>query len=152
MSFAEDRARELREQFELGEVVENVDLEAICAVFDIDLAFGEDLPAELPELYVDGRIALRKGLSEEEERWYIVHGLGHHVLHRGNRFHADTFVLAKKEREAELFAGHLLLGSSWPFHTPYDLAAMHTLPQTLIERWIALRDGRQAISAHWACV
>lgn len=149
MSRAQELAGHLRSEFLLAETVPDCDLEAVCAAMRLDVAFGESLPADLPELYVNGRLALRRGLPDAEERWLIAHGLGHHLMHKGSRFRVDRATLAKKEREAEEFAGYLFLARTWALHPAWELAEMHTLPQARVERWLGIRDGRLAVSADW---
>jgi Zn-dependent peptidase ImmA (M78 family) len=61
---------------------------------------------------VHREICLREGLARREKRVLLAHALGHHFLHRGNRFYfaeADPEALETQEREAWEFAAFLLI-------------------------------------------
>jgi Zn-dependent peptidase ImmA (M78 family) len=61
---------------------------------------------------VHREICLQKGLARAEKRVLLAHALGHHFLHRGNRFYfaeADPEALETQEQEAWEFAAFLLI-------------------------------------------
>lgn len=85
-------------------------------------------------------------LSDTERRWTLAHELGHHVLHAGNRFYFNSSARDKQERQADLFAGWLLLGDSWEGEEPWDIAEEAQLPEDRIRRWLGLITGEATIS------
>lgn len=148
MSQAEDAARRIRQEFELGETVDDYDLEAVCAALGLEVRADAKLEGELTERYRPGRVSIRRGLRDNLVRWLTAHGLGHQVLHQGSRWQDDQ-VVARQEREAEEFAGWLFMERNWALHQPWELAEMHDLPQWRVERWLGIRSGQVAVSDTW---
>lgn len=146
----------LRERYELRGVVSESDLEVVLAAERLTIDEGWPLSGRLQEVYIaergsgEGHAAIRRGLSVREVRWLTAHALGHHTMHRTNRYILDRVTLAKREREAELFAGAFLLNIGWPFPPAWEIADTNKVPQDRVERWLGIRSGRLAVSAHWA--
>jgi hypothetical protein len=72
-------------------------------------------------------------------RWLKCHGLGHHLLHRGNRLYAEgrLYLWRRQEAEAELFAGTLLFGGAGPLRGPLALARAARVPLACARSWQA---------------
>jgi hypothetical protein len=65
------------------------------------------------EMIIDEIIGVRPGLERAWFRWYVAHGIGHHLLHVGASLYVDSWQWvghAKAERQAEEFAARLLGG------------------------------------------
>lgn len=89
-------------------------------------------------------ICLRRGLPRAEKRALLAHALGHHFLHRGNRFYfaeTDPEALETQEREAWEFAAYLLIPTAAlarPAHRPLPtLARRFRVPVDFMRlRWV----------------
>lgn len=102
------------------------------------------LPPGLGGLLIDGTILLAADLGAADRRWVWAHELGHAVLHAGDERCLDAVATARWERQAELFAGALLLG--WPVRgEPWELAEDHGLPGEKVAAW--LRQAGQVLGA-----
>lgn len=67
----------------------------------------------IKEMIIDDVIGVRPGLERAWFRWYVAHGIGHHLLHVGASLYVDSWQWvshAKAERQAEEFAARLLGG------------------------------------------
>lgn len=139
-----ERIKELARQ--LAERFGTADPFALCAALDITV-----LPVGLPPgvrgfygcahgaciLYLNG------ALEENERRTVCAHELGHALLHEGHNAlflrERTDFVMERYEREADLFAGYLLLDgetveeclrNGW---TSEQAAAFTGLPAHIVE-------------------
>ena len=108
---ARDRALALRAAHGVGGVPSDAQLDRILAAegltVEVDWPFG----GRVREVYSAGLLGIRAGLPRGWVRWLKGHGLGHHLLHRGNHLYArdGLHLWQRQELEAELFAGALLL-------------------------------------------
>ena len=65
-------------------------------------------------LLIEDHVFIRRGLQSGERAAVKAHELGHYVLHEGNGLYLQVtqrFVGQRRERQAQLFAGALILGS-----------------------------------------
>lgn len=78
----------------------------------------KDLPVPHRELYVErhgpraaAALAIARDAQEDEARSLIAHGIGHHLMHAGDRVTGETRAVwsGRHEREAEDFAALLLM-------------------------------------------
>lgn len=94
------------------------------------------LPCGARAVIYDRLILLDTGLSPAERRWAIAHEIGHYVLHAGDFLTFYEPVLgSRRERQADLFAGTLLLG--WPVADPPEtLADEYGLPFPQVAAWL----------------
>jgi hypothetical protein len=110
---AERRAVRLRAVYGVAGPIDDRDLDAIVAAAGLVVEGGWPFVGRVREVYAVGRLGIRRGLSPEWVRWLKGHGLGHHLLHRGNHLYVrgGLHIWRRHEVEAELFAGTLLLPS-----------------------------------------
>lgn len=87
-------------------------LDRLLAASGLRVIEGCPFNGRVREVYVNGLLGIRAGLSPEWARWLKLHGLGHHLLHRGNHLYVSNglHLWQEQELEAELFAGAVLLG------------------------------------------
>ncbi len=126
-------------------VVETV-LDRALAAENIEVV---DAPADLPvpEVRRGNVIGIRLGESHSWRKWLKAHALGHYLLHRGDQFeNCDKLVLARQERQADLFAGWLLIGSARTSQPAWELAEQYGVPTECVEGWLeATRTTREAM-------
>ena len=99
-------------------------------------------------------ICLRQGLGRPERRVLLAHALGHHFLHRGNRFYfaeTDPEALEAQEREAWEFASHLLIPTealTRLAHRPLSvLARRFQVPVDVMRlRWVLWTESQTALA------
>ena len=100
-----------------------VDLRWLAAQLGLDVVTFP-FRGRVKEMIIDGVVGVQPGLPRCWFRWYVAHGIGHHVLHVGTSFYLDSWQWvshAKAERQAEEFAARLLGGpEGWTF-TPQEL-------------------------------
>lgn len=151
---ARELADSVRGEYQLGAYCYDEDLEAICAAERCEVKHSRGISVELGGFYAAGQISLAKGLRRSMVRWLTAHELCHHLRHKGGRFNAGQVVRAKREHDAEVFAGWLLLGGADQWNkTVADLADEHDVPEDRVERWMSIVQGRGAsVSAGWARV
>jgi hypothetical protein len=105
------------------------------------LAVVERCPFDgrLREVYLGGVLGIRAGQSTGWVRWLKCHGLGHHLLHHGNRLYAEgkLYLWRLQEAEAELFAGTLLFGAAGPLRGLDTLAREARVPLVCAQSWQA---------------
>ena len=78
----------------------------------------------IKEMIIGGILGVQHGLPPPWFRWYVAHGIGHHILHVGTSFYLDRWQWvnhAKAERQAEEFAAWLLGGPQGWQHTASEL-------------------------------
>jgi hypothetical protein len=92
------------------------------------------------EVDAAGLLGIRAGLAAGWVRWLKAHGLGHHLVHRGNHLYAEgkLHLWHRQEIEAELFAGELFLADlvGTPL-TLNELAAAARVPLECVYSWQA---------------
>lgn len=109
---------------------------------------GADFP--VPEFREGRAIGIRAGQSESWRKWYKAHALGHCLLHRGDQFKdPDGVVTAKQERQADLFAGWLLLAHAWQGETPDEIAEKCGVPQECAQKWAEEVRSTGEIAVGW---
>ena len=124
MNLSEDQAQAVRQRYgnSLSRILRGENIEVLeqkswwKELFVADAAHRE--------------ICLQKGLSRVEKRVLLAHALGHHFLHRGNRFYfaeTDPQALETQEREAWEFAAFLLIPTE-------DLAPLAHRPLSALAR------------------
>lgn len=95
-------------------------------------------------------IGIRQGLPRRHQRWLTLHAIGHHLMHKGNHLGIrDWAMIARYEREAELFTGYVYLWGTWGTMETWELAEHHQIPERYIRRWERLLTDDEAISAEW---
>lgn len=132
MEYVKGLVRELKERFGTGDPFE------LCDYLDI-LVLTMDLPASVKGFYCCAGgfkiIYLSDRLAQNERALICAHELGHAVLHEhvnGIFITVATFMVPSRfEREADLFAAHLLLDDGRVMYDRYGLStveqiAMHT--------------------------
>lgn len=124
------------------------DLEAIVAAEGAEIVVDPGLTKLRRDgLYVDGTIHVRPGLAREDWRRVVAHELWHHLRDRENQLRLHPLHRAKKENQAEQFAGAFLIGDEEG--EAWQIAEACGLPQWWVERWIGLWCGQAAVSAGW---
>lgn len=136
MGVAQQRALEVRAKSKLGDNISDDELERLLKRHRLSVCFYP-FAGRVVEIWHGNVLALKTGQTRAWERWLMGHGLGHHLLHRGNRFLLPTLSLAKMERQADVFAGWLFLAQTWQRMAPWELAEYHCLPEDRIKRWVA---------------
>jgi hypothetical protein len=113
-------------------------LDALLADADLSVVEGCPFTGRVREVYAAGLLGIRAGLSSEWVRWLKGHGLGHHLLHRGNHLYAagGLHLWQRQEIEAELFAGTLLFGPASPIDVR-RLAGTARVPPECVRSWQA---------------
>lgn len=99
-----------------------------------------DVPTGLPlEEFRKGKtIGIRADQPASWRLWLKAHALGHYLLHRGDQFNdCDEVRLARQEREADLFAGWLLIGDVW-CESVWELAEERGIPVECVQRWLEM--------------
>lgn len=136
-------ATHIRGKYELGQYVYDEDLEAIAAAECCDVLRDRKISVETGAFYAGGKISVARGLPHQMYRWLLAHELCHHLRHRGAAFHGGHVVAAKKEHDAEVFAGWLLLtGADVIGRSPADVAGENDLPEERVARWLGIVQGR----------
>ncbi len=102
------------------------------------------LPRQFPlrEFRAGRYIGIRRDEPRPWRLWLLAHGLGHYLLHRGDQFSIDSWWIIKQERQADEFAGWLLL--AWvPFQwEPWRVAEECDVPYECVRRWERLVTDR----------
>lgn len=128
-------ALSVREAFAIRGVPNDGDLERVLDALNLDIAEC-DLPGDLSEVLTDGLVVLRPGLAGGRRRWALAHAIGHALGHAGNQARIDRQVRWRQERQADVFAGWLLLAGSvdvaW---SAWDLAQQADMPMALVVQW-----------------
>ncbi len=140
-------------------------VESLCTTNGTDSPFElcerlgiETVSAELPEctkgfclmLSAGSAIVLNNRLRPRERRAVLAHELGHAVLHEGCNYmfmSANTgFVTGKYEKEADLFAAHLLLRTvdETDAQTFCNLSQSLCLPQWAVEEAFKLNEAENS--------
>ncbi len=99
------------------------------------------LAGRVREMCYDRCIVIRPGLPRDLRRWLICHAYWHIMLGFANHAYLDEFdpVLRRRdERDAEKFAGWLLLGEHLPRSEPWATAAAYDVPEDRLRRWYGL--------------
>lgn len=94
------------------------------------------------EVYAAGTLAIGRGQPPEWVRWLKCHGLGHHLLHRGNHLYAGDGIhmWQQQEIEAEMFAGTILLeGVEGAGPSLRRLAELARVPIECVHSWQAVQ-------------
>lgn len=119
----------------------------LCSDLGADVEVDARLRGRVREVYVEGTIALKSGMRRIWQRWLLMHGCAHHVLHpsENHLYLADSddrYRIDRHEREAEVFAGTFLFG---PLAQPVlgvndamELAAWAEVPLVCTLRWLDL--------------
>ncbi|HEV8633166.1 MAG TPA: hypothetical protein VG370_02830 [Chloroflexota bacterium] len=91
-------------------VPSDAELDAMLAATGLAVVEGCRFTGRVREVYAAGLLGIRAGLPAGWVRWLKAHGLGHHLLHRGNHLYrrGRLHLWQRHEVEAELFAGGLL--------------------------------------------
>jgi hypothetical protein len=100
-----------------------------------------ETPADFifPEFRCGRVIAIRADVPAPWRLWLKAHALGHYLMHRGDQIlDAHLIDVPKQERQAEEFAGWLLLGGTWRLMPPWELAEYHDLPEECIRKWLGI--------------
>src|SRR5689334_2413198 len=110
LELVRERARAVRAAHGLQEVVTDDDLARVLAGEELEVVEGCPFKGRVREIYFQGTLGLRAGLPPAWGRWLRCHGLGHHLLHKGNHLYVrdGLYLWQRQEIEAELFAGTLL--------------------------------------------
>jgi hypothetical protein len=146
LSRARRLALDLRARHRIEGPPSEAELAATLSAAGLRVVHGCPFVGQVREVYADGLLGLRAGLAAGWVRWLKAHGLGHHLLHRGNHLFAANglYLWQQQELEAELFAGTLLLGPV----TPLDLSGLAdaaAVPPECIRAWQAasllVREG-----------
>lgn len=125
------------------------------------LVIERPLKGRLQEVYLNGVIILKRGLSFPKRRHLIAHALGHHFLRQGNHLYLNErshLFRSEHERQAEAFAAHLLIPDDLlPPHLhrpPWELAKRFQVPEafTQFRLWLwqqekASRRGRWGLNS-----
>lgn len=112
----------------------------------------------LHEVILGDRLYLSAALACCERRWVKAHALGHRLLHSGNQFwlecqSRDAWHGSHQERQAETFAGYLLLGDlAWVARRGclerWQIAEEAGVPEYRLAEWIGLvLSTRSVLSA-----
>ncbi len=99
-----------------------------------------ETPADLPvrEFRRGKVIGIRADQPSSWRVWLKAHALGHCLLHRGDQDQfSNQVLLRKQEREADLFAGWLLIGDLW-CESVWELAEERGVPVECVERWLEM--------------
>lgn len=134
--WAFDTARKVRTSFALGETVSDDDLDRVLDGLGLEWR-ERDLPGRLTEMVTDGLIVVQKGLSHRERRWALAHATGHHLGHDGDQTSLDLSWRWRQERQADIFAGFLLLSPNLMgrLRSVHELADRADVPLDQALRW-----------------
>jgi hypothetical protein len=148
MGIAFDTAQQVSSDFQLTYPATEDQLDIILETKHIRLLhFSPHLP--IREFRRGKIIGIRSDQSLPWRKWLKAHALGHYLMHAGDQLQLDGWRFRRQERQAEQFAGSLLLSDTWDKMLPWELAEYHVLPQERIERWISLEVGEGVVSARW---
>ena len=105
----------LRDRYRLRGVATEDDVDRILGEHGLTICERWPFVGRVKALLVEDHVFLAKGLCRGERTAYKAHELGHFLLHEGNGLYlqvpARQMMNDKRERQAQLFAGALLLGS-----------------------------------------
>lgn len=137
MRSVRERALALRAAHGLVGSPDDRALDALLAAAGLRVVERCPLVGRLREIYMGGVLAIRAGQPRSWVRWLKAHGLGHHLLHHGNRLYAEgpLYLWEQQEAEAELFAGTLMFGDRGPLCRLGDLAAEARVPTACARSW-----------------
>jgi hypothetical protein len=112
-------------------------LDALLAAEGLPVIERCPFGGRLREVYLAGVLGIRAGQPPGWVRWLKCHGLGHHLLHHGNRLYAEgkLYLWRRQEAEAELFAGTLLFGGVGPLRGLDALAREARVPLACARSW-----------------
>jgi hypothetical protein len=118
----------------------DAELDALLAAAGLAVVEGCRFTGRVREVYAAGLLGIRAGLAPGWVRWLKAHGLGHHLVHRGNHLYAEGKLhrWRQQEIEAELFAGELFSAdlAGTPL-TLEGLAAAAGVPVACVRSWQA---------------
>jgi hypothetical protein len=136
---AQQRGLAVRAAHGLGGVPDDRALDALLRAEGLGVHERCPFGGRLREVYLGGVLGIRAGQPAGWVRWLKCHGLGHHLLHRGNRLYAEgkLYLWRRQEAEAELFAGTVLLGDVGPLRGPGALAREARVPLACARSWQA---------------
>ena len=137
-----DLATHLRRKYGLTKAPSDDEIDAIIHDSGLEIAERE-MAGRLRELICRDILFVRADQSRYWKRWVKLHGLAHWLLHDGNQAYLDSHaldgtVLSKQERQAEIFAGCMVLGGSLPDswdNSLYSMAEDAEVPEVCLRRW-----------------
>ena len=138
MLLARQRALAVRASRRVVGGPDDATLDGLLADADLTVVEGCPFTGRVREVYAAGLLGIRAGTSPEWTRWLKGHGLGHHLLHRGNHLYSagGLHLWQRQEIEAELFAGTLFFGPASPLDIS-ALAEMAAVPRECVRSWQA---------------
>lgn len=137
MTRARQAAMELRRRHGIDGLMDEELLDRVAGAERLEIEEGWPLRGRVREVYCAGMLAIRGGLEAGWVFWLKAHGLGHHLLHRGNHLYVrdGLHLWQRHEMEAELFAGTLLLGAARPLTDLAMLSATAGVPRECVLSW-----------------
>jgi hypothetical protein len=142
-------AQQIRRYYGLRAIVSETALDGVLKNEGLKVI---KLPAEfpIPEFLRGHTIGIRSDQSTSWRKWLKAHALGHYLLHRGNQLtSADDVIIAKQERQADLFAGWLLLAHAWQGETPDEIAEKCGVPVERAQWWAQEVNTTGEIAVGW---
>jgi hypothetical protein len=134
-------AQDLLHQHEMRAPLGREGLDELLRRLEVRVRF---MPAAFPlvAFRCDSYVVLQRGLPSEEQLWGLAHELGHVVMHLVDQFRAGDKVTGwRQEREADDFAGEILIGGAVFEMEPSDVFDRLHLPPVRIADWIRRRTG-----------
>ena len=141
MTRAQNRGAELRHELSLHG---QVDAEGVANHLGLDVWTWPF--RTLQEMLAYSSIGVAQRLDASWRRWVIAHAIGHSLLHPANHLwiHGHTLLGHRVEREAEEFAGALLIDEREALEQslirPWEVAEYFGVPEEMVCKQ-ALRDS-----------
>ena len=137
MSIAREAALRIQKRYRLARPIQETDLDRVLHTLGFRVV---EIPVSLPVLeFTWGHtIGIRADQSPRSRLWLKAHALGHCLLHVGDQTTLDNWWLRHQERQAEEFAGWLLIGHIKVAAEPWDLADYYDVPQERVQYWLQL--------------
>ena len=134
---AHDLAISVREAFAVRAIPTDEDLEHVLDGLQIDVVERE-LPGDFTEVLSERVVVLQPGLPRAERRWLIAHAIGHTLLHAGVQTRIMKEVRWQQERQADLFAGFLLMSLALlaTARSAYEAAETFDVPLDRVVHWL----------------
>jgi len=104
-----------------------------------------DFPRSMPvrEFRVGNVIGVRSDLDAAWRLWETAHGLGHFLLHAGDQTDgAGSLDNRRQERQADEFAGWLLVGRRGLLLPPWEAAESYGVPEEKLRTWLTIVGAR----------
>lgn len=142
MRMAQERALRMRAHHDVHGIITEDQLDVILDDLHVQTVEVRGAPDSLSEMVAGGTLFLARRLCRQRRRWLKAHAIGHVELHRGNQFAQARLQTRRQERQAEEFAGWLILGNvAW---TPSNehvtifaaaVAEWADVPPDMLSRW-----------------